>query len=169
MNFKSIRNEANYFMKQGKRRFYTNLVDKNSHNQKKLYAVAINLLIPKKELCFPDHHDMNSLANELGQYFTTKVETVRSQLNSVDTQHASIPSSTITCQLLDFDPLSEEEINFGLCEKILLARPNAYLSNAEMAGHFVTSDNILDKFVVRNWPISRCVERGYWLPFAKRC
>ena len=51
--------------------FYTDIV---------LYAVAKNLLISKKELCFPDHHDMNSLANELGQYFTTKVETIRSQL-----------------------------------------------------------------------------------------
>ena len=50
------------------------------------------------------------LANELGQYFPTKVETIRSQLNSVDTQCASIPSSTMTCQLLDFDPLSEEDV-----------------------------------------------------------
>ena len=110
MNFKSIRNEANYLMKQAKCHFYTDIVNENSHNQKKLYAVAKNLLIPKKELCFPDHHDMNSLANELGQYFTTKVETIRSQLNSFDTQCASIPSSTITCQLLDFDPLSEEDV-----------------------------------------------------------
>ena len=109
MNFKSIRNEANYLMKQAKRHFYTDIVNENSHNQKKLYAVAKILLTPKKELCFPDHHDMNSLANELGQYFTTKVETIRSQLNSVDTQCASIPSSTITCQLLDFDPLSKED------------------------------------------------------------
>ena len=53
---------------------------------------------------------MNSFANELGLYLTTKVEAVRSQLNSVDTQHASIPSSAITYQLLDFDRLSEEDV-----------------------------------------------------------
>ena len=53
---------------------------------------------------------MNTLANELGQYFTTIVETIRSQLNSVDTQHASVPSSTITYQLLDFDPRGEEDV-----------------------------------------------------------
>ena len=82
-------------MKQAKCDFCTNLVNENSHNQKKLYAIAKKLLIPKKDICFPDYHDMNSLANELGQYFTTKVETIRSQLNSVDTQHTSIPSSTI--------------------------------------------------------------------------
>ena len=86
MNFKSIRNEANYLLKQAKRHFYTDIVNKNSHNQKKLYAVAKNLLTPKKELGFPDHYDMSSLANELGQYFITKNETIRSQLNSVDTQ-----------------------------------------------------------------------------------
>ena len=39
--------------------------------------------------------------SQLSQYFTTKVETIRSPLNSVDTQHASIPPSTITYQLLD--------------------------------------------------------------------
>ena len=96
MYFKSIKNEANYFMKQTKRDFYTNLANENSHNQKKLHVVAKNLLTPKKDLRFPNHHDMNSLANELDQYFTTKVETIPSQLNSVGTQHASIPSSTIT-------------------------------------------------------------------------
>ena len=108
MYFKSIKNEANYLIKQAKRGFYTNFVNENSHNQKKLYAIAKNLFTPKKDLCFPNYHDMNSLANELGQYFTTKVETIRSQLYSVNTQHASIPSSTITYQLLDFVPLSED-------------------------------------------------------------
>ena len=68
--------------------------------------------------------------SQLSQYFTTKVETIRSPLNSVDTQHASIPSSTITYQLLDFDPLSEENVQKLILdnwEKILLARPNACL------------------------------------------
>ena len=111
-HFKSIKNEANqssYSMKQAKCDFYTNLVNENSHNHKKLYAVAKKLLIPKKDICFSDHHDMNSLANELGQYFTTKVKTIRSQLSSVDTQHTSIPSSALTYQLMDFDHLSEED------------------------------------------------------------
>jgi len=40
MHFKSIKNQANYLMKRAKGDFYTNLVNENSHNQKKLYAVA---------------------------------------------------------------------------------------------------------------------------------
>ena len=119
MHFKSIKNEANHLMKQAKCDFYTNLVNENSHNQKKLYAVAKNPLTPKKDVCFPDHHDMNSLVNELGQYFTAKVETVRSQTNSVDTQHTSIPSSTIKYQLMGFDPLSEEDV-----QKLILDTAN---------------------------------------------
>ena len=111
--------------------------------------------------------------SQLSQYFTTKVETIRSPLNSVDTQHASIPSSTITYQLLDFDPLSEENVQKLILdnwEKSCSLDPmHAQPSNAGMSGHFVTSDNILDKFDVKIWPISRCVERGHWLAFAKRC
>ena len=38
-----------------------------------------------------------------------KVETILSQLNSVDTQYASITSSTITYNA-GFDPLSEEDV-----------------------------------------------------------
>ena len=123
MHFKSIKNQANYLMKQATCDFYTNLVNENSHNQNKLYAVAKDLLTPKKDLCFPDHHDMNSLSNELGQYFTTKVETIRSRLNSADTQHASIPSSTITYQLLDFGPLIEEDV-----QKLILDTAKKYCS-----------------------------------------
>ena len=45
---------------------------------------------------------------------------------------------------------------------------HAYPSNAGMSGHFVTSDNIFDKFDVKIWSaISRCVERGHWLPLLK--
>ena len=50
---------------------------------------------------------MNPLVNELGQYFTAKVETIHSQPNSVDTQHTSIPSSTM---LMGFGPLSKEDV-----------------------------------------------------------
>jgi hypothetical protein len=67
MYFKSIKNEVNHLTKKPKCDFYTNLVNENSHDQMKLYAVAKHLLIPKKDLCFLDHHDMNSLANELGE------------------------------------------------------------------------------------------------------
>ena len=99
-------------MKKAKCDFYTNLVNENSHDQRKLYAVAKHLLIPKKDLCFPDHHDMNSLVNELGQYFATKVETIRSQLNSDNAHPTRTPSSPITLyQLLNFDPLTEADVH----------------------------------------------------------
>ena len=54
---------------------------------------------------------MNSLANELGQYFAMKVETIRSQLNSDNAHPIRTPSSPITLyQLLNFDPLTEADV-----------------------------------------------------------
>ena len=68
---------------------------------------------------------MNSLANELGQYFTTKVKTIRSELSSVDTKHTSIPSSTITYQLMDFDHLSQyvQKLTLDTAKKSCLLDP----------------------------------------------
>ena len=56
--------------------------------------------------------------------------------------------------------------------KVLLARPNAYLSNAGMSGYFVTSDNILDSLSLESgqfpdvwkeaigYPLLKDVDRG---------
>jgi hypothetical protein len=55
---------------------------------------------------------MNSLVNELGQYFATKVETIRYQLNSDNAHPTRTPSSPITFyQLLNFDPLTEADVH----------------------------------------------------------
>ena len=113
---------------------------------------------------------MNSLANELGQYFTTKVETIRSQLNSVDTQHTSIPSSTITCQLMDFDPLSEEDVQKSILDTakkscLLGSMPTSLMLECCLLPVIAS----LNKFVFRIWPICCCVQTGHWLAFAIRC
>ena len=84
MQFKFIKNKANYLMHRAKCDFYTRIVNKNSHNQSKLFSIAKNLLTPKNNLSFSNHQDKNCLVNELGQYFISKIDTIRSQFNSND-------------------------------------------------------------------------------------
>ena len=112
IQFKSIKNEANHLMHRAKCDFYTKIVNENSHNQSKLFSVAKRLLVPKNNLSFPDHQDKNCLVNELGQYFATKAETIRSQLNPNGSHiPTSLPTSpTDSRRLLNFDPLSEDDV-----------------------------------------------------------
>ena len=94
MQFKFIKNKANHLMHRAKCDFYTRIVNENSHNQSKLFSIAKNLLTPKKNLSFSDHQDKNCLVNELGQYFISKIDTIRSQFNSNDSHTSTSPSTS---------------------------------------------------------------------------
>ena len=98
-------------MKRAKCNFYTKFVNDNSRNQKKLFAATKQLLLPRKELYFPNYHDMDLLTNELGQYFTKKIGTIRSQLNFDNIDPDGPPLYPVTSsQFLSFEPLSEDDV-----------------------------------------------------------
>ena len=94
MQFKFIKNKANYLMHRAKCDFYTRIVNENSHNQSRLFSIAKNLLTSKNNLSFSDHQDQNCLINELGQYFISKIDTIRSQFNSNDPHTSTSPSTS---------------------------------------------------------------------------
>ncbi len=108
MQFKSIKNKANQLMHRAKSGFNTRIVKENPHNQSKLFSVAKNFLVPKNNLGFSDHQDKNCLVNELGQYFSSKLETIRSQFDANCSSTPTSPSSLY--RLLNFDPLSKDDV-----------------------------------------------------------
>ena len=99
MQFKFIKNKANHLMHRAKCDFYTRIVNENSHNQSKLFSIAKNLLTPKNNLSFSDHQDKNCLVNELGQYFISKIDTIRSQFNSNDSHTSTSPATSPSTSL----------------------------------------------------------------------
>ena len=99
-------------MHQAKSDFYTRIVNRNSHNQSKLFSIAKSLLTPKNNLSLSDHRDKNCLVNELGHHFTSIIETIRSQFNANDSHTSTIPptSPSNLCAPLNFASLSEDDV-----------------------------------------------------------
>ena len=63
--FKSYRNRVTYLMNQARQAFYTNFIDENSTDHKRLFRATKQLLAKKEEFSFPNYQDKSKLANDI--------------------------------------------------------------------------------------------------------
>ena len=63
-------------MNQARQAFYTNFIDENSTDHKRLFRATKQLLAKKEELSFPNYQDKSKLANDIGGFFVRKIEFV---------------------------------------------------------------------------------------------
>lgn len=80
--YKAKINQATYIMKSARRDYYTNFIHENSGDQRKLFRSARTLFDTKSELTFQGYNDSNVLANDIGLYFTQKIERIRAGLDT---------------------------------------------------------------------------------------
>jgi hypothetical protein len=91
--FKRLKNHVTYISNKARREFYAQFINENGNDQNRLFRAgndqnrlfrATNdLLHPKDEVCFPDHSDDTSLANDIGNFFYKKVINIRKELDAV--------------------------------------------------------------------------------------
>ena len=62
--FKSYRNRVTYLMNQARQAFYTNFIDENSTDHKRLFRATKQLLAKKEEFSFPNYQDKSKLASQ---------------------------------------------------------------------------------------------------------
>ena len=96
--FKIKRNVVNNLMNKARCEFYTNFIDENGDNQRKLFRAS-------KRLFDHSHSDslppictlpLSKFANDLGKYFVKKTETLQRKLNTNATLAAPPASTTAT-------------------------------------------------------------------------
>ena len=68
-------------MNAAKKDFYTNFIAKNSTDQGKLFRAAKKLLAKKEVPSFPGYADKSVLANDIGNFFIRKIESIRSDID----------------------------------------------------------------------------------------
>ena len=56
-------------MNKARKEFYANRIDENSHDKKKLCKEIKNLLVPKRDLSFPDYCDKRVLVDDMGEQY----------------------------------------------------------------------------------------------------
>ena len=93
---------------------YTNLIQGNSDDSRKLFRCAKSLFNQEANLTFPGYNDNTKLANDIGKFFVQKIERIRTALDTaasnlgptaIEPLHTSCPS-----QQASFTDRSEEDV-----------------------------------------------------------
>ena len=66
--FKSFRNRVTYLVNQARQAFYTNFIDENSTDHKRLFRATKQLRAKKEEFSFPNYPDKSKVANDIGGF-----------------------------------------------------------------------------------------------------
>ena len=80
--FKEKRNATTRLMNKARREFYSNFIDENSGDQRKLFRASQRLFNRTVDDGLPPHLDSAAFTNDLGKYFVQKIVTIRRQLDT---------------------------------------------------------------------------------------
>ncbi|KAL9957977.1 hypothetical protein ACROYT_G034937 [Oculina patagonica] len=93
--FKIKRNAVNNLMNRARQAFYTNFIEENSFDQRKLFRASKRLFNQSQDDGLPPNLHAPTFANELGKYFVTKIDTIRRQIDA-DITDLTVPVESIT-------------------------------------------------------------------------
>ena len=107
--FKRKRNAVNNLLNKARREFYTNFIEENSLNQRRLFRASKRL---------PPNLHAPTFVNDLGQYFVTKIETIQRKLDiesfdSVTSLFDSVPDDSPSMSVplfTDFENVSASDV-----------------------------------------------------------
>ncbi len=109
--FKTARNKYVSNLDKAHVQHYQNEISEASGNQKKLFSIIQELASVHRDNPLPDHESVKQLADQFGDFFINKIETIRSE---IDTQPCISQSADRFEQpgvtLSSFKPLSQDEV-----------------------------------------------------------
>ena len=117
--FKIKRNAATRLMTKARIEYYTDLIEENSINQKKLFRESKRLFHNAVDDGLPPNLDCGNFANDLGNYFVQKITCIRSRLDDENTcqedRQQTAPENSVTNQsavpsFTEFAVLSESDV-----------------------------------------------------------
>ena len=116
--FKRKRSAVNNLLNKARREFYTNFIEENSGDQRRLFRASKRLLNMSRDDGLTPNLHAPTFVNDLGQYFVTKIETIQRKLDnesfdSVTSLFDSVPddSPSVSVPLFtDFENLSTSDV-----------------------------------------------------------
>ena len=82
--FKTRRNYVTFLLNKARRQFYSEFMEENSVDQRKLFRAANEILGIKENLVptFPDQLNKTLLANDIARFFVKKIDDIRNEIES---------------------------------------------------------------------------------------
>ena len=113
LDFKAKKNLATCVIKRARSDYYTNFIQENYSDLRKLFRSAKTLFDQEVDLNFMGYHDNRKLANDIGKFLVQKIERIRTKLDTAATADPSQsfePPYLNSAQLASFTILSQEDV-----------------------------------------------------------
>ena len=113
LDFKAKKNLSTCVIKRARSDYYTNFIQENCSDSRKLFRSAKPLFDQEVDLNFTGYHDNRKLANDIGKFFVQKIERIRTELDTAATADPSQsfePPYLNSAQLASFTILSQENV-----------------------------------------------------------
>ena len=85
--FKKERNRVVNLMNEARRDYYNQFIEDNSTDQRRLFMASKSLLNMQSDRSLPPHTDVSLLANDMGEFFITKIANIRLKLDGISPSH----------------------------------------------------------------------------------
>eukprot|EP00794_Sanderia_malayensis_P013257 gene13257-14621_t len=116
--------------------YYTNFINDNSGDQRKLFKVVSSLLGGGSEEQYPSHVDPVCLADDFGKFFVRKIDNIRAKLDNLDN---ILPESTTASGTAYSGPSLDkfQPVTAGEVKKLVTSSPNKSCENDPCPTHLV--------------------------------
>ena len=113
LTYKAIKNETNNLMNKARRVFFTEFVEENCNDQRKLFMATKRLLGRENVMEYPQFDDKIALANKFSDFFIQKIDSIETKL---DNMSSTPPFCTANERMSDlsfierFNTLSQSDV-----------------------------------------------------------
>ena len=113
--YRNYRNLCNRLMTEAKSQYFSNLIDENSENPRRLWNTINNILHRTPAAALPESNNVKSLCEHFAKYFCDKIGTIRANFSNqvdddVDDDVPSVQRPKIRNKLFNLEPASEDEV-----------------------------------------------------------
>ena len=120
--FKSKRNEYLYLLNTAKQKYYSDKIEESQGDQRKLFEIVKSIMKPKDRVKYPASSSMKNLTDEFNEYFITKIDLIREELDEIEMDTSPLEYLMDYKQVKEFstfERLSEDQV-----KKLVMKSPN---------------------------------------------
>eukprot|EP00795_Rhopilema_esculentum_P001941 gene1941-16450_t len=127
LNFKSKRNEFLYQQNTAKQKYYSDKIEESQEAQRKLFKLVKSIMKPEDRVKYPTSSSTKNLTNEFNEYFITKIDLIREELDEIEMD--TTPSE----YLMDYKQVKEfsafESLSEDRVKQLIMKSPNKQCSS----------------------------------------
>ena len=108
--YRNYRNLCNRLTTETKSQYFSNLIDENSENPRRLWDTINNILHRTPAVALPESNNVKSLCEDFVKYFCDKIRTIRANFSNQVDDVPSVQKPKKSNKLFNLEPASEDEV-----------------------------------------------------------